>query len=157
MRTYDPEDVNTIVGGTLIEGFAEGSFITAGMTSQLVTFHKGRGPRDGGRVIDRNLHGNVVFQVLQTSPSNEYLQGFLNQIRNRDPDAFSLLIINSSGGEEVRADAAWTVGEPQLVMTKGGLEARQWTIESDNMRIFTRSDYSEIRNSFSSAQANLNS
>ena len=143
-KTYDPEQVNVIVSGQSLEGFAEGSFITAQMTSQLWTYHKGRDSRDGARVKDPNLHGNITFLLLQTSPSNNTLQNFIGNARNRDSDAFTLYIINSEGGEEVRAEVAWIVGEPQLVMIKAGLEARQWTIESGDLRIFTRAEYPEI-------------
>lgn len=140
-QTYDPSEVNVIVGGRFIEGFAEGSFVTAQMNSQLWTYHRGRGPGGGARTKNPNLNGVVSFFLLQTSPSNNWLQAFVNDARLGSGDAFSVYILNSKGGEEVRADSAWIINEPQLAMSKPGLETRQWTVESGNLRIFTRSDY----------------
>ena len=144
-RSYNPIEVSCIIGGSIIEGFAEGTFINVAYRDPLWSYQ--RGLSSGARIRNPNRAAELTLTLLQTSPSNAELQAYLTRARaGTGIDYFSILIRNNSGGESAAADTAWIMGEPALTFSNN-LENREWRIETGNLLIKYDTNYSVLSGS----------
>ncbi|SMB95354.1 Protein of unknown function [Desulfonispora thiosulfatigenes DSM 11270] len=78
MRTFDTEDVNVIVGGIALTGFAEGSFVKAERNEDNFTEYVGaKGEVAVSESNDRT--GEITVTLESTSPSVIYLTDLANR------------------------------------------------------------------------------
>lgn len=76
-KTYDPGQVDVIIGGYRIEGFGESSMITITRDSDLFTDKVGvDGEVSASKMYDRRAEMEIT--LMQTSRSNEDLQTLLD-------------------------------------------------------------------------------
>lgn len=78
MRTYDPKDVNVIVGGVALTGFAEDTFVTAERMEDSFTEYVGA-KGEVAMADNNNKTGEITVTLEATSPSVAYL----NELANR--------------------------------------------------------------------------
>lgn len=78
MRTYDPKDVNVIVGGVVLTGVAEDSFVTAERMEDMFTEYVGAKGEVSISETSNNT-GEVTVTLENTSPSVRYLNGLANK------------------------------------------------------------------------------
>ncbi|HBK52384.1 MAG TPA: hypothetical protein DDZ44_00400 [Syntrophomonas wolfei] len=78
MRTYDPKDVNVIVGGVALTGFAEDTFVQAERMEDSFTEYVGA-KGEVAMAESNNKTGEITVTLEATSPSVEYLNGLANK------------------------------------------------------------------------------
>lgn len=72
VRTYDPKQVVVVIGGTIMGGFADGTFVTVARENDA--FAKSSGA-DGivTRAKSNDRSGSLSLTLAQSSPSNDVL------------------------------------------------------------------------------------
>lgn len=80
MRTYDPKDVNVIVDGKFLTGFADGTFVNCEKEEDSYNTYVGA---QGEVVRSKNAHpvGTITVTLEHTSPSNDVLNRLANSGR----------------------------------------------------------------------------
>ncbi len=80
MRTFDPKDVNVIVDGMFLTGFAEGTFVNCEKEEDGWEPYVGA---QGDVVRAKNAHpiGTITATLEHTSPSNGFLSGLARSDR----------------------------------------------------------------------------
>lgn len=137
MRIYDPSSVILTVGGSDIEGFAQGSFITVQYNADAFAIVVGsRG--DVARSKSSNRSARITVRLMQTSPSND----LLSTLHNLDLSApngagvFALALRDGETGRAVHtAVHAWIVKFPDINYDMTDT-AREWVIETDRLEAF---------------------
>lgn len=77
IKDYSPYKTTSSWGGILMEGVAEGTFISMSRNSprtEVTTGAKG----DSGITVSADRSGTVEVTLLQNSPTNQYLSGIVN-------------------------------------------------------------------------------
>jgi hypothetical protein len=72
VHTYDPIDVNVIVDGTILTGFAEGAFVQVEQEEESYTSYVGA-KGEVTRSKNANKMGRITVTLKQSSPSNALL------------------------------------------------------------------------------------
>lgn len=135
VRTYDPRNVQIIVGGNPISGFADGSFIT--ITPDETLYAKSVGA-DGevSRARSNNRSATVTLTLKQTSQSNDVLSALAlaDNAANAGVVPFMVKEIGS-GSTLVFAQAAWIEDFPDIDYSKEVGE-RAWTLATAQTDMF---------------------
>jgi len=128
VRTYDSKDCNLVVGGVVITGMAEGTWISAERSEDDFTEHVGA----HGEVTlaeSNNFTGEITFTLEATSPSNNYLYDLAKRRGDRAIVSAAIVDTNEHGGirisseqSRVRRPANWESG-PEVTQ-------REWTLFS---------------------------
>jgi hypothetical protein len=76
-RTYSSSDLIVTLGGDRIGGWIDGEYMTVSYDSDFYTYVNGA---DGEvtRVKNEKRMASITIRLLQTSPSNDVLSGYLN-------------------------------------------------------------------------------
>jgi len=121
--TYDPRDVMVVVDGTVITGFAEGTFVTAEKASDNYVKYVGA---QGEVARSRNADptGTITVTLNQTSPSNS----FLNSLA-RSKDTFSAFVIDRNTQQVQAGGSECWIQKPASISRGAEIETREWTIE----------------------------
>jgi len=132
--TYSPEDVRIVMGGVLITGYADGTFITVSRDEQA--YNKVTGA-DGkvSRARSANRSGTAVITLKQTSPANDILTGFMLADEAGDQGVVPFLVIDGSGRTINGSSAAWVQQAPDQAFSKD-IENREWTIDLSAVDMF---------------------
>src|SRR5690625_2008017 len=129
-RTYDPQDVNVIVDGTIITGFAEGTMVTAEKDEDDFTATYGA-QGDYSSAESHNTLGTVTITLKHNSPSLSFLRSLRNQRA-----FFPVYVTDANDDSEVRAG-----GSDARVLNAPGLERGNETTETEvEIKVF---DYME--------------
>lgn len=99
VNTYDPLDVNVIVGSTILTGFADGTFVKVEADEDSYTPYVGA-KGEVVRARNANKMGTITVTLSQDSPSNSYLSKL-----ERGLDTFSTSVVDqnfdtTSGGND---------------------------------------------------------
>jgi len=126
-KIYDAAAVFAMMGGVLLQGFAEGEFLQYEQEDDSVKALQGP---DGevALTLRRNTLGTLTATLMQTSESNAKLSAML-LLQGQPGYVFpSCKVVNVNGGETVNASKAWIMGPPS---TSFGDEAgtREWKIQ----------------------------
>ena len=124
--TYDPAQVQIIIGGNPITGFADGTFVNIEFDEQQ--WNKVTGA-DGltSRAKTNNYAGNVTITLLSTSSGNDVLNALWKRDRRDNSGAVPLIVKDSSGRTVWSAQHAWVQQIPSQGFGKE-TEERAWTI-----------------------------
>ena len=127
-KTYDPKQVKISFFGIPISGFAEGTFITA--TPSGDRFSKAVGA-DGevGRAKSNNNTHEVTLTLLQVSPSNDVLNGFLQADKLTNAGKGPLQIVDLSGTTVMMWKDAW-IKTPPDVELGNEIGERAWVFDT---------------------------
>lgn len=135
VKTYDPNNVQVIMGGVPITGFADGTFISVAFDEDLYTKTVGA---DGevSRAKSNNQSATVALTLKQTSGSNDELSAFYQADQVSDSGVVPLMIKEiGSGRTLVFAQAAWVQKLPDVAYSKE-VEDRNWTIATAQLKTF---------------------
>lgn len=117
MRTYDPKDVNVIVGGVALTGFAEDTFVTAERMEDSFTEYVGA-KGEVAMADNNNKTGEITVTLEATSPSVAYLNELANRKGKNAIVPVTVVDLNDdsrvviSGAEaRVRKPAAYEAGK----------------------------------------------
>lgn len=127
LAKYNPDQVVITCGGSLIQGYADGEFITVENISP--TFEDVAGT-DGevARSKSNDKRLKVVLKLLQTSQSNAVLSAFLAE-DDADPAGvtFAFSMEDALGGTVAQGPEAWIVMQPTTTMDRTA-KSREWEI-----------------------------
>jgi len=134
VKTYDPKQVQLIIGGAPIGGFADGEFISVERDED--TFTKVAGA-DGevSRSKSNNKMGELTVTLLQTSASNAILSAFMLADELSNSGVIPIFIKDSLGTTTLFSAEGW-VKKPPAVSYDKELTDREWTFDLANVDIF---------------------
>ena len=130
-KTYDPKDYSIIVGGHIVEGFADGTFINVARNEDTWALSVGAGG-EGARAKSNNKSGTVVLTLMQTSRSNSVLSGFHNADELNNGGQVPVLIKDNNGDTVAEATTAW-VRKPADIERAKEISNTEWTLETDKL------------------------
>lgn len=130
-KTYDPKDYSLIVGGHIVEGFADGTFMTVSRNNDTFALTMGA-DGEGARAKSNDTSGTFVFTLLQTSRSNAVLSSFHNADELNNGGQVPVLVKDNNGDTVLEASTAW-VRKPADVELAKEITSREWTLESDKL------------------------
>ena len=136
-KTYDPKDYSLIVGGHIVEGWADGTFLTAERTNDTWSDAVGA-DGEGARAKSNDKRGTFVFTLMQTSKSNTVLSGFHNADELNNGDQVPVLVKDNNGDTVLEATEAW-VRKPATVELGKEISNREWTIATTNLSVLVGS------------------
>ena len=131
--TYDPNKVTLVVGGKLISGYAEDTFITASRDEDM--WQKIIGVDGvGSRAKTNNYAGSLTVTLLHTSPANNILQALATADEQSNAGAVPLQMRDNQGATLITAVTAWVKKLPDIEYGKG-VGTRAWVLDSDNLQM----------------------
>jgi hypothetical protein len=136
-KTFDPKDYSLIVGGHIVEGFADGTFLLASRNRDTFALTVGA-DGEAARAKSNDKSGTLVFTLLQTSASNTVLSGFAQADELSNGGTVPVLVKDNNGDTVIEAAIAW-VRKPADVELSNEITNREWTIESGNMTMLVGS------------------
>ena len=128
VKTYNPKEVVVSAGPHIVTGFADDSFINIEANGDGITKKVGC---DGEIVRSVSPDGTykVKITLLQTSKSNSFFSGKVDQDRETGDGMFPLLIKDLKGGEVFSTEAAWVVKKSPLNRGKD-TNNREWELDT---------------------------
>lgn len=132
--TYDPKQVSVIVGGKIMSGFADTTFIKASRNEQAFNLKVGV-DGEGTRAKSNNLSGKVEITLMQSSSSNDDLSAFAAADELANAGVVPLLINDKSGRTVLQATTAWIQKYADVEFAKE-TSTRTWILETDQFLIF---------------------
>lgn len=134
VKQFDPKVFSIIVGGKIISGFADGTFVK--VTRDENAFAKKVGvDGEGARAKSANRGGTVEITLMQTSASNDDLSGFAIADEISGTGVVPVLVKDGSGRTVCQATTAWVQKFPDAEFGKE-IGDRAWVLESDEINIF---------------------
>ncbi|MFC3227331.1 phage structural protein [Marinibaculum pumilum] len=127
VKTYDPRDVQVIIGGFSMTGYADGTYVS--VTSDEAAYNKTIGA-DGevSRARTNNRSGTMTLTLKQTSASNDVLTGFAIADETANGGVFPAMVKEVGSGRTLLfAAAAWIQQWPDVGYSKE-IGNREWTI-----------------------------
>lgn len=134
VKTYDPKQVSVIVGGKIMSGFSDTTFIKASRNEQAWNLKVGV-DGEGTRAKSNNLSGKIEITLMQSSQSNDDLSAFAAADELANAGVVPLLINDKSGRTVLQATTAWIQKYSDVEFAKE-VSTRTWTLETDQFLIF---------------------
>lgn len=117
--TYDPQDVNVIVDGTFLTGFAEGTFVQIARDEDSYTTYVGS-KGEVSRSVNANKMGKITVTLTQNSPSNSYLERL-----SKSKKTFPVSVVDQNFGESDGGNDCW-VEKPADKELGKEIGTREW-------------------------------
>ena len=129
VSTYDPENVNVVVDGFIVTGFADGTFVNVEQEEEnYVSYVGAKG--EVARSKNANKTGHITLTLKHTSPSN----AVLNRLAN-SKGTFAASVIDQN-------DSSFTAGGPECWIEKPAsiergkeISEREWVIKVAELEI----------------------
>jgi hypothetical protein len=134
-KDYDPNKVTITVGGNIIEGFADSTFVTVSRNNQTWAVASGASG-EHARAKSNDKTGNVELTLMQTSASNDILSAYmLLDESSANSGKFPFAISDANGNTLIAAVEMW-VQQPPSVEYGKELGDRVWTLEAGDLEMF---------------------
>ena len=127
VSTYDPGCITVNVGGHIVSGFADGTFVSVERDMDNFTKIVGAGGSIA-RARTRNISGKVTLTLMQTSESNSFLEAKMLADDLANEGEFVVTIMDDKYDGICTADAAWVLKPPTLSYGRE-FEDREWVID----------------------------
>lgn len=131
---YDPKQVSVIIGGKILHGFSDSTFIKISRNDQAFMLKVGV-DGEGTRAKSNNKSGKVEITLMQSSSSNDDLSAIALADELSNLGAVPLSIKDNSGRSICTALTAWVQKLPDQEDAKE-TSTRVWIFESDELNIF---------------------
>lgn len=134
VKTYDPNEVICIVGGAIISGYADGTYLNVERDEQM--FQKVVGA-DGfvSRAKSNNKSGVLTLTLQQTSPSNDVLSGFMVADELTNSGIVPVFIKDAIGTTVLVSGEGWVQQMPAVGYAKE-VNNREWSIAMAQINAF---------------------
>ena len=134
VKTYDPNEVICIVGGAIISGYADGTYLNVERDEQM--FQKVEGA-DGFvyRAKSNNKSGVLTLTLQQTSPSNDVLSGFMVADELTNSGIVPVFIKDAIGTTVLVSGEGWVQQMPAVGYAKE-VNNREWSIAMAQINAF---------------------
>ena len=130
--TYDASQVILSINGTVLGGFADGTFVEVERTSPSFTKIVGADGRTS-RAKTNDISGSVTVTLAQTSPSNDVLSLLHNQDLINNTAIFPVMMQDASGTTTLFTGTGWVEGLPKTDFAKD-ISNRAWVIHVSQMQ-----------------------
>lgn len=129
--TYDPAEVYVTLGGNVISGYADGTFINIEFDEQQ--WNKTTGA-DGhtARSKTNNYAGKVTLTLMQTSAGNDVLSALWVADKRNNGGVVDLLVTDALGNTRWSATNAWVQKMPNQGFGKES-DTREWVIDCTSL------------------------
>lgn len=134
LKTYDPKQVAVIIGGKIMRGFADGTFVKVERNEQGFNLKVGV-DGEGTRAKSNNRSGKITITLMQSSDSNDDLSAFAAADELSNTGAVPVLIKDASGSSLFSAVTAWVQKYADAEYAKEA-GPRTWVLESDEILMF---------------------
>lgn len=131
VKSYDPAEVQVIIAGIKISGFADGTFVTAARKNASFALIVGS-DGEGARAKSNDRSATVTVTLLQTSDSNDALSALLNLDELSSDGVGALMIKDNSGRLLLSAETAWIEKPPDAEFARE-ITNRVWVIETNEL------------------------
>lgn len=128
-KTFDPKQVSIIIGGHIVQGFADGTFAKLARNNEMFALKVGA-DGEGARAKSNDKSGRLEITLLQSSASNDVLSGFALADELNNQGQVPALIKDNNGTTLCQALTAWIVKQADVEMGKE-ITDRVWIVESD--------------------------
>lgn len=134
VSTYDPAQISVIVGGKILSGFADDTFVTVSRNNDMWVMKTGA---DGSttRVKTNDKSGMIVVTLQQASPSNDDLSALLAADELSNTGVVPVFVRDASGRSLHSALTAWVQRYPQVDYSKD-VTNRSYSIATDSLECF---------------------
>lgn len=133
--TYAPEKLAIIVGGFIMQGYADGTFVNVERNTE--TFQTVVGADgEGTRVKSADKSGKITITLKQSSDSNDVLSGLEIADEATLQGYVPVLVKDANGRSLYAAETAW-VEKPANAEFSKELSNREWVIATDKLIPFT--------------------
>ena len=133
MKTYgyDPQEINTNVGGKDVSGYAKGTFVKAARNVDQAALVVGS---DGDNTVvhSANRSGRVTITLQQASPLNDYFTALANAFEAKTGGVVPVLSKDGNGTTKINAAKAWIVKRADTSFADEA-ENREWVFETGNL------------------------
>ncbi len=132
-RTYDPNEVTIVVGAILVDGFADGTFVSVEWDEDAFTKTIGAGG-EVCRARSNNNGASVTLTLLQSSAANDLLSALHNadKLSPGGDGIVPFIMKDGTGRTVISAEKCW-VRKPATVTYGREVENREWTIDTGDM------------------------
>jgi hypothetical protein len=127
LATYDPRKITVTLGGTIVTGYADGTFVSVERTSDAFTMVTGADNLTT-RTKTNDKSGTLTLTLQQTSVSNDIISGFASLDETANVGVFSLLVKDVLGTTLIQARSAWVRKLP-VIEYGNELSNREWLID----------------------------
>jgi len=134
VKTYDPKQNAIIVGGHIVSGFADGTFIVVERNEQAFNLKVGA-DGEGCRVKSNNKSGKFTLTLMQSSSSNDFLSALANADELTGEGVAPCLMKDNSGTTVCAGATSWVQKQANVENAKEAT-TRQWVIETDELDMF---------------------
>lgn len=134
VKTYNPKDVSLIVGGRIIGGFTDGTFITAERMEAMWNLKVGV-DGIGTRAKSNNRSGKITCTLHQSSDSNDYFSALTAADELSNTGAVPALLRDNSGRTLCTSLTAWVEKYANAEFAKE-VSNRVWVMMTDELVIF---------------------
>ena len=134
LRTYDASEVQIVVAGVAIEGFADGDFITIEDDEDAYSMQVGT-DGEAARSKTNNRGATITISTLQTSAANTALSALHNLDRNSSGGLGigPFLCDDQSGNSLYAAEKCWIQKRPSAVFGREA-QGREWIVRTNNLQ-----------------------
>ena len=132
--TYDPKLGVLIVGGNIIQGFAEDDMIEVSRDEDM---WKKKVGTDGEvtRGKTNNKAGSIIIRLMQSSASNDVLSALALADEASNAGAVPVMFRDGSGRSLFATDFGWVKRFPKTAW-KNDVSFWEWTIDTGVLNIF---------------------
>jgi len=133
VKSYDAGSVLVILNGVIVEGIADGTFLTAARDNPAFTKGTGSGG-EGWRAKSNDRSGTVTLTLLQTSATNDLFSALMALDEQTGNGVGALLIKDNSGLTLISAESAW-LEKPADAEFAREVSNREWTIGTNDLNM----------------------
>lgn len=128
LKTYSPDRIKIIVGGTSITGYADGTFVTIEAMTDGVTSVAGA---DGevARSMSLDPRHTITVTLLQTSRGNTVLSNLADADRISGGDRAVPISVTDLRGQTLFSGTGWVVKKANAAYGKE-VEGREWQLQA---------------------------
>lgn len=137
--TYDPSKILVTVGGAIISGYADGTFVNVEYENDFYTKVVGA-DKQTTRIKQNDYSGMITLNLTQSSLSNDILTGFVILDRTANAGIVPVLIKDLLSASLAASAYAWVRKPPALEYSKE-LSNREWILDCVELELFTGGNF----------------
>ena len=130
LNTYNPKDIDIIVGGKIISGFAD-TKVKVNRDSNAYEDDVGT-DGDVVRYGTNDKRGSIEITLQAQSASNLYLSGLAKADELSGAGTIPTIVKDNRGNDLHAAPTSWVQKIPEAAYIKG-VASRVWVIRTDNL------------------------
>ena len=134
VKNYDAKDVTIIWNGIIVEGYADGTFVSVARDNP--SFNKIVGSDgEGARAQSNDRSGTITLTLMQTSITNDLFSSAIAVDEQTGDGVGPFLMKDQNGTTLCEAQTAW-LQKPADQTFAREIETREWIIETTDLVIF---------------------